>query len=159
MPLKTQACETRETLMSHTHFLFHIVFGTKDRLPMIGDWEPEPYKYLAGIVQNLGGEAIEICGMPDHIHLLVRLALKTSFPDFMRELKAGSSRWVRNNHRPTFGWQRRYGAFTVSESASDAVRNYIRSQKEHHSKQSFEEEYKTLLRRHRIDFNEKYLLE
>src|SRR5215470_2869909 len=131
--------------MSHTHFLFHIVFGTKDRLPTIGDWESELYKYLAGIVKNLGGETIEIGGTPDHVHLLVRLALNTSFPDFMRELKAGSSRWVRRNHRPTFGWQRRYGAFTVSESASDTVRKYIHTQKEHHSKQNFEDEYKMLL--------------
>jgi len=145
--------------MSHTHFLFHIIFATKGRLPMIGSWEPELYKYLAGIVKNHSGEAIEIGGMPDHAHILARLALKTSFPDFMRELKAGSSRWVRSNYLPTFSWQRRYGAFTVSESVSEAVRKYIRSQKEHHSKQTFEDEYRALLRRHRIDFDEKYLWE
>jgi putative transposase len=120
--------------MSHTHFLLHIVFGTKDRLPMIGEWENELHKYLAGIVKNLSGEAIEIGGMPDHQHLLARLDLKTSFPDFMRELKSSSSRWIRNNYRPTFGWQRRYGAFTVSESVSDVVRKYIKNQKQHHNK-------------------------
>jgi len=145
--------------MSHTHFLFHIVFGTKDRLPMIGEWENELHKYLAGIVKNLSGEAIEIGGMPDHQHLLARLDLKTSFPDFMRELKSSSSRWIRNNYRPTFGWQRRYGAFTVSESVSDVVRKYIKNQKQHHNKQNFDEEYKALLRHHRIDFNERYLWE
>jgi len=143
--------------MSHTHFLFHIVFGTKDRLPMIGEWENELHKYLAGIVKNLSGEAIEIGGMPDHQHLLARLDLKTSFPDFMRELKSSSSRWIRNNYRPTFGWQRRYGAFTVSESVSDVVRKYIKNQKQHHNKQNFDEEYKALLRHHRIDFNEKFM--
>lgn len=126
---------------------------------MIGGWESELHKYLTGIIKNHSGEAIEIGGMPDHIHLLIRLTLKASFPDFMRELKASSSRWVRGNHLPTFGWQRRYGAFTVSESVSESVRKYIRSQKEHHSKQNFEDEYKALLQRHRIDFDEKYLWE
>ena len=66
---------------------------------------------------------------------------------------------IRNNYRPTFGWQRRYGAFTVSESVSDVVRKYIKNQKQHHNKQNFDEEYKALLRHHRIDFDEKYLWE
>ena len=97
--------------------------------------------------------------MPDHVHLLVRLGPVEAFADFMRELKSGSSGWAKRNHQPKFSWQRRYGAFTVSESASDAVRNYIRNQKEHHTKQSFEDEYKELLRLHNVDFDERYLWE
>ena len=143
--------------MSHTHFLYHIVFGTKGRLPLIGEWEPELYRYLAGIIKNHRGEAIEIGGMPDHVHLLVRLDQKTFFPDFMRELKASSSRWSRRHHDDAFAWQRRYGAFTVSESASVAVRTYIRNQKTHHRKRSFEEEYRSFLERHRIEFDERYI--
>ena len=159
MPKKT-ACETRVTKMSHTHFLFHIVFGTKDRMPLISEtWEKELYKYLGGIIRNHSGEPIEINGMPDHAHVLTRLDLKTPFPDFMRELKSSSSRWIRSNHQPKFSWQRRYGAFTVSESASDAVRKYIRNQKEHHQKRNFEEEYKSLLNNHKIAFDERYLWE
>lgn len=77
--------------------------------------------------------------------------------DLMRELKAGSSKWVRRTHQPKFGWQRRYGAFSVSESASDAVRKYIRDQKAHHQDQTFEQEYVSLLRRHHVDFDERYI--
>ena len=144
--------------MSHTHFLYHIVFATKDRLPIIAaSWENELHKYLGGIIRNYGGEPIEIDGMADHAHILARLEPKPSFADFMRELKAGSSRWVRQNYESKFAGQRRYGAFTVSESASAAVRKYIREQKEHHARQTFEDEYKSLLQRHRIDFDEKYI--
>lgn len=144
--------------MSHTHFLYHIVFATKDRLPLIKpDWEAELYSYLSGIVKNCGGQSLEINGMPDHAHLLARLTPTIKFSDFMRELKAGSSRWIRQNHDPKFSWQRRYGAFTVSESAANTVRKYIRDQKEHHGRQTFEDEYKGLLIKHKVEFDERYL--
>ena len=144
--------------MSYTHFLFHVVFGTKDRMPLIrGTWENELYKYMGGIIKNHSGEPIEIGGMPDHVHLHVRLELKETFPDQMRSLKASSSKWVRTNFDPKFSWQRRYAAFTVSESASDSVRNYIRGQKEHHRKQLFEDEYRSLLIKHNVQFDERYL--
>jgi putative transposase len=143
--------------MSHIHFLYHIVYGTKSRVPLIHEsWESELYKYLGGIVKNHDGVPIEINGMPDHVHLFVRLGQKEAFADFLKELKASSSHWAKR-YEPKFSWQRRYGAFTVSESASEAVRKYIRNQKEHHKSQSFEDEYKALLRRHKIDFDEKYL--
>ena len=145
--------------MSYTHLLFHVIYGTKHRLPIIHEsWESELYKYLGGIVRNNHGEAIEINGMPDHVHLLVRLKPVIAVSDFLRELKSGSSKWAKH-HVPRFGWQRRYGAFSVSESVSDAVRKYIRNQKEHHKKQTFEEEYRELLRLHHVKFDEKYLWE
>ena len=141
--------------MSHTHFLFHIVFATKDRMPLIAtEWEPELHGYLSGITKNLGGQTLEINGMPDHIHIVTQLDLKIGFPDYMRELKASSSKWVRRNHSSKFAWQRRYGAFTVSESALETVRRYVRNQKKHHLGQSFEDEYKSLLRKHRVEFDE-----
>lgn len=144
--------------MSHTHFLYHIVFGTKGHLPFIAsEWEGELYAYLGGIVKNHHGQPIEINGMPDHVHLLVRLEPVEKFSDFIRDLKASSSKWAKD-HQPKFGWQRRYGAF-VSESVSSSVRNYIRRQKEHHRKQTFEDEYRELLRLHKIDFDERYLWE
>ncbi len=142
--------------MSHTRFLFHIVFATKDRFPLIAPrWESELYKYITGIVRNLRGRVIEINGTADHIHILVSLA-PCDFPALMRELKASSPRWAKRHH-PKFSWQRRYGAFTVSESAVDAVRDYIRRQKEHHQKRTFEDEYVTLLRKHNIEFDQQYL--
>jgi putative transposase len=146
--------------MSHTHFLFHIVFGTANRIPLIGEsWESSLYKYMGGVIKKHNGEAIAINGMPDHVHLLARFDLKEPFPDYMRDLKSSSSGWARKNHQPKFGWQRRYGAFTVSESASDAVRRYIRDQKEHHSERSFEDEYRGLLRLHNVKFDEQFIWE
>ena len=144
--------------MSYTHFLYHIVFGTKDRMPLIhSDWENELYKYLGGIIRNCSGEPIEIGGDRDHTHILTRLEPTIAFSDFMRELKSGSSRWIRQMHLPKFSWQRRYGAFSVSESASLSVRKYIRGQKEHHKRQTFEDEYKGLLSKHQVEFDERYL--
>jgi len=121
------------------------------------EWERELFGYLSGITKNCGGTSLEINGISDHVHLLVRLEAQLAFADFMRELKAGSSRWVRQNHDPKFSWQRRYGAFTVSESGSDKVRQYIRDQKQHHHTQSFEDEYRNLLVKHNVGFDERYL--
>ena len=142
--------------MSHTRFLFHIVFATKNRVPLIGpQWEAELYKYISGIVRNHKGRVIEINGMPGHIHILLCLE-PCDFRVFMRELKASSSRWAKRHHAK-FSWQRRYGAFTVSESAVEAVRDYIRRQKEHHEQRTFEQEYVGLLRKHNVEFDERYL--
>ena len=143
--------------MSYTHLLYHIVFATKDRMPLIAEsWETELYKYLGGIIKNHGGEAIEINGMSEHVHVLTRLKPLPALPDFMRELKASSSKWAKR-HEPKFSWQRRYGAFTVSESMCEVVRNYIRNQKTHHAKQPFQNEFTDLLRLHNVEFDERYL--
>jgi REP element-mobilizing transposase RayT len=113
------------------------------------------YRYLGGIVKGWKGIAIEINGMPDHVHLLV-LLLPCDFAVFMRELKASSSKWAKR-HNPNFSWQRRYGAFTVSSSVAEKVRSYIKNQKTHHAKQSFEDEYLELLVRHGVEFERQYL--
>lgn len=142
--------------MSHTRLLYHIVFRTKGGEPLIGfSWESELYKYLGGIVKGLKGIAIEINGMPDHVHLLV-LLVPCDFAAFMRGLKASSSKWAKRHH-PDFFWQRRYGAFTVSSSVADKVRTYIKNQKSHHAAQSFEDEYLELLERHGVEFDRQYL--
>jgi REP element-mobilizing transposase RayT len=144
--------------MSHTHFLFHIVFATKDRKPLIAaEWESELHAYLSGIIKNLGGQTLDIDGMADHVHIVTQLDLMIGFPNLMREVKASSSKWVRRNRLHDFNWQRRYGAFTVSESALDTVRRYVRNQKSHHLGQSFEDEYRSLLQKHRIAFEDEYL--
>ena len=142
--------------MSHSRLIYHVVFATKDRFPLISErWENELYAYLAGIVKRNKGRVIIINGMSDHVHLLIVLE-PCDLPAFMRELKASSSRWAKQ-HQPKFAWQRRYGAFTVSESAIEKVRDYIRDQKEHHAKRTFEQEYVGILRNHNIEFDEQYL--
>jgi putative transposase len=143
--------------MSHTHLLYHIVFATKERRRIIGrEWEGELHSYLGGIVKNFEGVPIEINGIEDHVHILARLKAKYSISDFLKELKAGSSKWAKQ-HQSLFSWQVRYGAFTVSGSQVDKVRKYIRRQREHHARQTFTEEYIDLLKAHQVEFNEKYL--
>ncbi len=144
--------------MTHTNLVYHIVFGTKDRAPLITPlWEHELYRSLAATVGNHKGELIEINGTTDHVHMLVRLLPATAVADFLRELKSVSSKWIRRNHNPKFRWQRRYGAFSVSESDTAVVRDYIRQQKRHHTRRSFDSEYRTILRSHSIKFDERYL--
>jgi putative transposase len=121
------------------------------------DWEPELFAYITGIVNNLDGRMIAINGVENHLHLLVRLGPTRSLSDCLRELKAGSSRWIRSTYDPKFSWQRRYGAFTVSESACSSVANYIANQKEHHGRVTFEDEYRTLLERHNVEYDEDYI--
>ena len=99
--------------------------------------------------------------MPDHIHPLAKLSPSISVSDVLRNVKASSSKWIneRSDVAQRFEWQSGYAAFSVSESQVDAVRNYIINQKEHHAKNSFEDEFLALLKRHNISFDLKYVFE
>jgi len=100
--------------------------------------------------------AFEINGINDHVHLLVKIPPTVKFSDFLRDLKANSSKWVNESVSGKFAWQRRYGAFTVSESQFQIVRNYIRTQEEHHKKFDFKQEFESLLKANNIEID-KYL--
>ena len=145
---------------SFTCLHYHLVFSTKHRSPLITpELRPRLWEYLGGMVRGLHGIPIQIGGIEDHVHLLVTLRQETALAVFMRELKAGSSRWVHDTFPAIAGfwWQAGYGAFTVSHSAVDAVMLYIFKQEEHHKTQSFQDEYRTLLIKHDIPFDEQYL--
>ncbi len=144
--------------MSHTNLLYHIVFATKERAPLITDaLSSRLHEYLGGIIRNLNGTALEINGVADHVHLLACLPPTIAISDFMSKLKANSSSWAKAQTNGRFAWQSRYGAFTVSESQIERVRSYIRHQEGHHRQTRFEDEYKSLLRAHRIEFDEAHL--
>jgi REP element-mobilizing transposase RayT len=144
--------------MSYTNLLYHIVYGTKGRVPMItSELRSRLHEYLGGIVKGLNCLPIEINGMAEHVHLLVRIRPTISISDFLSKLKSNSSNWARRQTGGRFAWQVRYGAFTVSESQAGTVRQYIRDQEKHHRKMSFQEEFESLLKGNRIDFNEDYL--
>ena len=144
--------------MSYTNLLYHIVYATKERAPLITrTFRPRLHEYLGGIVRGLGGIALEINGTEDHVHVLTKLRPTISVSEFLSKLKSSSSGWAKRQTVGRFGWQARFGAFTVSESQVENVRRYIRNQEEHHRKQSFEEEFKLLLRAHRIDFDAAHL--
>jgi REP element-mobilizing transposase RayT len=145
---------------THTNLLYHLVFSTKKRLPMITDAiEAELYKYKGGIVRGEGGILLEIGGMPDHIHLLVKLKPTIAISDMLRLLKANSSKWVNEEKLKyrKFGWQDGYAAFTVSRSQADKVTKYIRNQKQHHRKKDFKTEFVELLERHEVEYEKRYL--
>ena len=144
--------------MSYTNLLYHVVYAAKERAPLITNTlKPRLHEYLGGIVNGLGCIPIEINGVSDHVHLLVKLRPTISVSDFLSKLKANSSGWAKRQTKGRFAWQARYGAFTVSESQVDNVTAYIRNQEKHHQKFSFEEEFKALLRAHQIDFDETHL--
>ncbi len=145
---------------SYTRLLYHVVFSTKHREPLITEsWAADLYSYLGGIVRDRRGDLIAAGGVADHIHLLVRLAADRALSDVVRDIKAVSSGWRHEHGDSAFWWQTGYGAFTVSESGIEAVSRYIAYQPEHHRKMSFRDEYVALLRKHQVEYDERDLWE
>ncbi|WP_164103844.1 IS200/IS605 family transposase [Candidatus Laterigemmans baculatus] len=143
-----------------TSLSYHVVFSTKYRYRMISDQlAPELYKYVGGILREHNSQPVEINGVEDHIHILTSIAPTIAVSDLARTVKANSSKWVRENHARKFAWQNGYAAFTVSISQLETVRRYVANQHEHHRKMSFREEYLTLLQKHRIRYEEKYVFD
>jgi len=137
----------------------HVVFSTKDRLPLIrAAWRPRLHSYLGGTVRGLGGIPEAIGGVEDHVHLLLGLKATHCLADFLRELKKASSVWTVQNHERAFAWQEGYAAFSVSATHVAALKKYIASQEEHHRKSSFADELKKLLEKNDVAYDPKYLL-
>lgn len=148
--------------MSHAYsrLHYHIVFSTKDRQTFIKpDLQVRLYGYMTGIVTNLDGIVEEIGGIDDHVHLLAYCPPKIALADFIGKIKSNSSGWVHETwlERAMFGWQRGYGAFTVSESNLEMVKAYIRNQQEHHRRMTYKDEFRFLLMKHRVQFDEEDL--
>jgi putative transposase len=146
---------------SYTSLAYHIVFSTKFRRPTLkDDIRDEAYRYIAGIVAHKDGRLIEIGGIEDHVHLLTSCSPRIALADFVRDIKANSSKWLHEVHAVRdFAWQTGYAAFSVSCSQLDAVRSYICDQAAHHRERSFEDEFRDILKRHGIAFDERYLFE
>jgi REP element-mobilizing transposase RayT len=166
--LKDSRCSTisasnhREATMSdsYTNLLYHVVFSTKERRPLITpEYEPRLYEYIGGIVRGLGGISLELNGTEDHVHLLAKLRPDRALSDVLRKLKANATGWLHDvfPEAKDFSWQRGYGAFTVSHSNVEEVRNYLRKQKEHHAKISFRVEFIQFLKANGIEFDERYV--
>ncbi len=143
-----------------TNLLTHIVFSIKDREPLIvPELQPELYAYLGGLARELKGKAYGINGTSDHLHMLVSLPPVVSMSDALRFLKSTSSGWVHDKwrRRRSFAWQLGYGAFSVSKSNVPEVLKYLGSQEAHHRRITFKEEFIDLLRRHEIEYDERYI--
>jgi REP element-mobilizing transposase RayT len=145
---------------TYTALHYHVVFSTKRRERWITpEIETRIWAYLGGIARDNDMKALCIGGIEDHVHLLLGAPPTMAPAKAAQLIKGGSSKWIHDtfsNLRP-FAWQDGYGAFTVSKSNIPGVIEYIQTQREHHTTKTFQEEFVELLRRHEIDYEEKYL--
>ena len=146
---------------TYSNILFHIIFSTKRRRPLVTlEIKPRLYDYLGGIVKSHGGVLYEIGGMEDHMHLLLRWNTE-AVKDLTREMKSDSTKWVKKTFvgQTDFYWQSGGGIFSVSQSQAGRVARYIQNQENHHRKQSFEDEYIGFLKKNGIEYDERYLFD
>ncbi len=147
---------------TYTQIYIQIVFSVKGRESLILKQHQEAlHKYITGIVQNRDQKLLAVFCMPDHTHLLVGMKSAISLSDLVRDVKAGSSKFINDNRwiAGKFNWQEGFGAFSYSKSQIDTVVKYILNQEKHHKTKTFKEEYIEFLKKFEIDYNEKYLFD
>jgi len=145
---------------TYTQIHIHAVFAVKNRAGLIQkEWKDELYKYITGIVQQQKHKLLAINGMPDHIHIFFGLKPTQSLSDLIQDVKGSSSKWINDKKftKSRFEWQQGFGAFSYSNSHISNVISYIENQEAHHRKQTFIDEYKHMLNRFEVDYNERYL--
>ncbi len=148
---------------SFSAVFIHMVFSTKNRTPYLRaeSLREELHAYLGGVSKTLDAQPLMVGGTEDHIHALCRLGRELAIAGWVKEIKRISSSWIKDREPALrdFAWQAGYGAFSVSVSYIDVVLTYIAGQAEHHRKQSFQEDYRLLLRIHGIEWDERYVWE
>lgn len=145
---------------SLTKNYLHIIFSTKHRQPLIDQSiEAELQSYLGGICNDLECFPVKIGNFVDHVHILSLLSKKVLLMKLVEELKSHSSLWIKTkgDRYKNFYWQNGYGAFSISPSHIEMVKEYIEKQHEHHKKETFQEEYRRILIENKIDFDERYV--
>ncbi len=139
----------------------HLVFSTKNRVPFLTDkaLREEMHAYLGGACKHLESPPLKVGGTENHVHLLCRLSRKYALAELLRKLKQNSSKWIKGKDPSLsdFYWQDGYGAFSVSPAHVPALREYIANQEEHHKKETFEDEFRRLLKKYGIEYDEKYV--
>jgi len=146
-------------MSSYRQHLYHIVFRTKNSKPTIKqDHVNELYAYITGIVKYKNSHLYRINGIENHLHILTDMHPSIAPADFMRDVKASSSLWMKNSELfPQFiGWEEGYGSFTCSYSDANRLIEYIKNQQEHHKRVTFEEEYLKILVESGITPDEKF---
>jgi putative transposase len=144
---------------SHRVHFFHLVWSTKERRNLIlPKMEERLYAYIGGIIQKRGN-LLEIGGIENHIHLLIELSNLDDFTALIRNTKSFSTSWIKKEFplNKNFAWQDGYGSFSVSCSQIDKTRAYIKNQKQHHQRLSFEQEFLQFLKAHKVKFDERYI--
>lgn len=144
----------------YVSLLVHFTWSTARREPWIKpEWREPLFADIGGIMRNKNAKLLAAGAVSDHIHLYASLPSTLSLAAFVNAIKSNSSRWIHQTFRNSrgFAWQEGYGAFSVSKSAEGKVMNYVRNQERHHKKQTFQEELLSLLIKHEIEFDERYL--
>ncbi len=138
----------------------HIVFSTKHRAPLIHEpFDEELYFYLGGVCNELECQSIKVGGHVDHVHILCKLSKKITLIKLLEEVKSSSSKWYKTKDADLEGfyWQNGYGAFSVSPSEVDRVVAYIANQHEHHRGMTFQDEYRKILKKYHVEYDERYV--
>ena len=147
---------------TYSQIYVQIVFAVKGRQNLIQKQNREELqKFITGIVTNRKQKMLAIFAMPDHIHILVGLKPNIAISDLVRDIKAGSSKFISDKKWLVnkFSWQEGFGAFSYSKSQINNVVKYILNQEEHHKKKSFKDEYLDFLKKFEIEYKEKYLFD
>ncbi len=139
----------------------HIVFSTKERRPYLGDRgiRHELHNYLGGTCNHLDCPILRVGGVEDHVHLLCRLGRKITIADLVMELKRESSKWIKTKATALedFHWQNGYGAFSISPAHVAPVQGYVADQEMHHRLVTFQDEFRRLLTKYGLEWNEQYV--
>jgi REP element-mobilizing transposase RayT len=147
---------------TYTQIYIQVVFAVQGRQCLIQpDHNEEIYKYITGIVTNQGQKMLQINGVADHVHLLIGMKPNIALSDLVRDVKAGSSKFINERRwiKGRFNWQEGFGAFSYGHSQLDQVIRYIRNQEKHHQQNSFKNEYLMLLRKFDVAFEDKYVFD
>lgn len=138
----------------------HVIFHIKTTSPVVRDDDLERmHSYIGQLVNTTGCDVLQVGGTEDHVHVLLMLSKNESIAHVVEEVKRNSSRWIKTIAPcyDKFGWQGGYGAFSISRSVVDKTLQYIRGQKEHHTKHTFMEEYTAFLKLYGIEYDERYV--
>lgn len=146
---------------SLANVLVHIIFSTKNRYPFLSDINirNEMHAYLGGTINNLNSQVILVGGSTDHVHILCKLSRNYSIAKVVGDIKRSSSKWIKTKGRmlAKFEWQNGYGAFSVGKSETNRLEKYILNQEIHHSKKSFQDEFRLFLQAYQIEYDERYV--
>jgi putative transposase len=147
---------------TYTQIYYHVVFAVRNRKYMITkDIKDDLYKYMSGIINNQKQKLIIVNGMPDHVHILLQCKPDMNLSNTVKEIKEHSTKYLNNEKMlgGKFYWQAGFGAFSVSKRDVDMIINYIKNQEEHHTKNSFKNEYIRFLKENEIEFKDEYLFD
>lgn len=147
---------------TYSQISIHSVFAVKGREnSILNHWRNDLHKYISGIITENGAMSLAVGGWKDHVHIFFGMSVTTCIADFMRIVKANSSKWINEQGfvRGKFQWQSGYGAFSHSKSQRDQVIKYIMTQETHHKVKTFQDEYLKMLSDFAVEYDQQYLFE